>query len=770
MQDATGKWQRTEYSPLGMALRVCEGNGSGAATCTADIYFEPLSVDARGNLLMEKRGAVYVKRTFDIFNGRLMRICSGRTTGSEDCSLQDENYTWDNRGNLLSRARGALYTEHFRYDAADRLTKGWFSNIGGLNYGIAEPALKTDAKVSEWFVYDKLGNICERNYTGLIAAYAYAGRAGCGANGLPGSSTTATTGAHELVGWWNYGITRDANGNQAGATENGATVKGYVYTAQNQAWSVWNGASQAAATQRTRWFYASDGSRYKRIDDGSANIARTVLTLGNVERVTTGAVVTWRRSVAGGSVVNYTGATPTWQNIRTQLHDHIGSIVVIADTLGYFVENADHGAFGNRRGWVGSTQLGQLGLTWTDRGFTGHEHAQNLDTIHMNGRIYDPVQARFLQADPLVQDPYNPQNWNPFAYVYNNPLANTDPTGMMSVGQMLRTVVAIVVAIYAPYLLAPYMSAFAATVTAGFISGAISSGTLKGGLIGAFSAGMFYGIGSTFAGVEAAGALTAGQAGAKMLMHGLAGGVMSQLQGGKFGHGFASAAVTQAFSSKIDGIDRGAAHSAKRVIAAAALGGTVSVATGEKFANGAITGAFSRAFNDEAHLGANDSEDAQWGASLPSAPQGLVDSVAGFGDTLSFGLSKYVRDANSIGSVEYDSGAYAAGEVGGVAYSTVFGGAVGWRLAGRAGRGLEFSHWVPNRWGGVRSLWNGNYVTTMKHALSDPFRYRFMPRTWKFTHPLPSVIFQQWTRIPYVWKGSVGGFGYGAAAVEVNDD
>ena len=71
------------------------------------------------------------------------------------------------------------------------------------------------------------------------------------------------------------------------------------------------------------------------------------------------------------------------------------------------------------------------------------------------------------------------------------------------------------------------------------------------------------------------------------------------LQGGKFGHGFASAGLTQAFSGAIDGIDEGTPFSSKRILAAAAVGGTASKATGGKFANGALTGAFSRAFNDE---------------------------------------------------------------------------------------------------------------------------------------------------------------------------
>jgi hypothetical protein len=47
----------------------------------------------------------------------------------------------------------------------------------------------------------------------------------------------------------------------------------------------------------------------------------------------------------------------------------------------------------------------------------------------MHGRVYDPELGRFLSADPFVQAPYNSQSYNRYAYVFNNPLSFTDPTG-----------------------------------------------------------------------------------------------------------------------------------------------------------------------------------------------------------------------------------------------------------------------------------------------------------------------------------------------------
>ncbi len=92
------------------------------------------------------------------------------------------------------------------------------------------------------------------------------------------------------------------------------------------------------------------------------------------------------------------------------------------------------------------------------------------------------------------------------------------------------------------------------------------------------------------------------------------------------------------------------------------------------------------------------------------------------------------------------------------------GGTAGWASAGAKGRGLEFSHWIPNRMGGSRTKWNGNYVPKNTHALSDPYRYRFMPRTWKTKNAPYNAFKKHWTRLPNVYKGLGASAEYGAAS------
>ncbi len=47
----------------------------------------------------------------------------------------------------------------------------------------------------------------------------------------------------------------------------------------------------------------------------------------------------------------------------------------------------------------------------------------------MNGRLYDPLLRRFLNADENIQDPENTQIYNKYGYVANNPLLFNDPSG-----------------------------------------------------------------------------------------------------------------------------------------------------------------------------------------------------------------------------------------------------------------------------------------------------------------------------------------------------
>jgi RHS repeat-associated protein len=64
--------------------------------------------------------------------------------------------------------------------------------------------------------------------------------------------------------------------------------------------------------------------------------------------------------------------------------------------------------------------------------FTGQEHDGETEFDFFHARYLSGAQQRFMSADPgnAGADPMNPQSWNAYAYVNNNPMNATDPTGL----------------------------------------------------------------------------------------------------------------------------------------------------------------------------------------------------------------------------------------------------------------------------------------------------------------------------------------------------
>ena len=142
----------------------------------------------------------------------------------------------------------------------------------------------------------------------------------------------------------------------------------------------------------------------------------------------------------------------------------------------------------------------------------------------MNGRLYDPLLRRFLNADENIQDPYNTQNYNKYGYVLNNPLMFNDPSGEFWVAGFFLTYLApIIWGVAVGTLISAGMYAIQALVMNswswnGFanalLMGAVTGG-VSGGLGQVFSASGFWGsVGSSAfvgAGTGGVSALLTGQ-------------------------------------------------------------------------------------------------------------------------------------------------------------------------------------------------------------------------------------------------------------------
>jgi RHS repeat-associated protein len=105
--------------------------------------------------------------------------------------------------------------------------------------------------------------------------------------------------------------------------------------------------------------------------------------------------------------------------------DHLGSTSMLhkpGQSVPFTGSTTRYLPFGGYRGTAPSQAI-------TDRDFTGQRENMELGLLYYNARYYLPGVGRFVSADTIVPDSTNPQSWNKYSYVYNNPLRYTDPTG-----------------------------------------------------------------------------------------------------------------------------------------------------------------------------------------------------------------------------------------------------------------------------------------------------------------------------------------------------
>jgi len=122
--------------------------------------------------------------------------------------------------------------------------------------------------------------------------------------------------------------------------------------------------------------------------------------------------------------VSDTGSAPTLYFHK----DHLGSITTIITNQNWAGrEKLSYDAWGKRRS--GTDWWSAASTPNEERGYTGHEHLDNVSLIHMNGRLLDPKLGRVISPDPFVQAPLYSQNYNRYAYAFNNPLRYVDPSG-----------------------------------------------------------------------------------------------------------------------------------------------------------------------------------------------------------------------------------------------------------------------------------------------------------------------------------------------------
>jgi len=102
------------------------------------------------------------------------------------------------------------------------------------------------------------------------------------------------------------------------------------------------------------------------------------------------------------------------------LSDHLGSTSLTTDSAGNVISELRYTVWGEVRY--------QAGTTSTSYTYTGqYSNTADFGLMFYNARWYDSQLGRFAQADSIV--PGGVQGYDRYAYVNNNPLRYTDPSG-----------------------------------------------------------------------------------------------------------------------------------------------------------------------------------------------------------------------------------------------------------------------------------------------------------------------------------------------------
>jgi RHS repeat-associated protein len=576
------------------------------------------------------------RANFDAMTGRLTNASASLGTATD---VLGQRYVWDSLSHLMQRddQNGAgsaqAVSDVYTYDGIGRLQ----------GYAVSSAAIPNLSRTVS-LQYNAAGMILYKSDVGIYSygaqgagrAHPHALQSVAGAYTASyiydnnGNVTTASGGKYSSVAYTSFNLPDSQNGVQGAA---GGPLYKWTYDESHQRIKE---TRLVGTTTRTTWYLHPDNQGGLSFEcDSSVDANCASASTSNRHYLNAGGM-TIGVLVSDGALPTL-GATQTAPPVLSTLvlvkveywhKDHLGSLISTTNQLGVVTQRYAYDPFGKRRQANGNYDpFGTLVIDWvtdtpsgTDRGYTGHEHLDDIGLINMNGRIFDPMLGMFLQSDPFIQDPTNLQNFNRYGYCYNNPLTCTDPSGQFfGIDDLLfAAIVATVFAdatgiidhrtarslysIEAAFLLGPEGGVFTGNygmtqaAIAGFTTGAISTGTFKGGIQGAFSGMLFYGVGLEFGKGfmgEAGNITDYGKFSIAIAAHGVAGCVSSVVGGGKCGPGALSAAFSKAavpFTSQQDPLSG--------TIVSAVIGGTASVLGGGKFANGAQTAAFGYLFNE----------------------------------------------------------------------------------------------------------------------------------------------------------------------------
>ena len=421
-----GRIKGLEY-PNGLTLQY-EYNDSGYLTQTKNaasgyVYQEVTAMDWAGRITGANLAESQLER-LSLYDTDSSVMLSTQVTKNGSVIHAHDYTLFDAYKNLLQEQNRVTGLEkNYGYDELNRLTSYNFSN--------------QTPNFDQWvyYDYDATGNLLKKtDYSeDKDDAYRYGGDTACNANANAGSNAVCRI---EKLDSTTVHFKYDNRGNLL--TGDGLTLN---YNHMDKPLTVARNSSGLSAAN-SDFIYGSDGMRAKQVRTANGSTLTTYYVDKLYELDSDGS---WRAFIDNVAVLSYTPERK--HQILFTLRDRLGSATTLVDHNGSTVSQRYFDPFGRAANAAyrhnSSIMAGEsftdamLDLADTNRyrrGFTDHEHLNEQQIIHMNGRVYDYNLGRFLSVDPVIQAPTSTQSPNPYSYIMNNPLAGIDPTGYSSCG------------------------------------------------------------------------------------------------------------------------------------------------------------------------------------------------------------------------------------------------------------------------------------------------------------------------------------------------